>query len=211
MARAGGEFRIGGLRIKAPAHEINALRQLGEMGIDGQRKSDVGERAQGADGHLVRMRVHLRDEKVGGILVKRECMRRAFGQRRHEIGIVAARWVGASWPACWSRLEGPSPHAPSQFTLPYSWSSEPGLLLRAHQGKDSAGNHRHVGSADELEHAQRVLHFLIAPGVAGHHGDAEDLDIRRLQQDHQRHLVRSAGTGAVLVDQDHALLALRLG
>jgi hypothetical protein len=35
MAWAGGEFRIGGLRIKAPTHEINSLCQLGEMRIDG--------------------------------------------------------------------------------------------------------------------------------------------------------------------------------
>jgi hypothetical protein len=51
-----------------------------------------------------------------------------------------------------------------------------------------------------------MLHFLITPGVTCHYGDPEDLNLRRLQKDHQRHLVRSAGTGGILVDQDQVLL-----
>ena len=36
-----------------------------------KREGDVGERAGGVDGDLVRMRVDLADEKVGGVLVER--------------------------------------------------------------------------------------------------------------------------------------------
>jgi hypothetical protein len=90
--------------------------------------------------------------------------------------------------------------------LAYEWSGEAGPLLRAHERKDGAGNHRHVASADQLEHAQRMLHFLIAPGIAGHHGNAEHVDVRRLQQHHHRHLVGSAGTGTILVDEHKTFL-----
>ena len=72
----------------------DALRQLGEVRIDGQRQGNVGQRTQGADGHLVRMGMHLRDQEVGSILVERKRVRRAFGQRRHEIRIVAACKIG---------------------------------------------------------------------------------------------------------------------
>jgi hypothetical protein len=50
-----------------------------------------------------------------------------------------------------------------------------GVLLDvdATQGKHRAWNHRHIGPLHQLEHAQSVVHFLVAPGVAGHHGDAQ--------------------------------------
>jgi hypothetical protein len=47
--------------------------------------------------------------------------------------------------------------------------------------------------------------LFVAPGVAGDHGDAEDLDLGGLQEDHHRHLVGAAGAGAVLIDEDEAL------
>jgi hypothetical protein len=80
------------------------------------------------------------------------------------------------------------------------------LLFGADQRKDGPGNDRDIGAADEFEHAEGVLGLLIAPGVAGDHGDAEHLDVGRLQEDHHRHLVGAAGAGAVLIDQDETLL-----
>ncbi len=90
---------------------------------------------------------------------------------------MAARWV-AFVTGLLVKIGGPaSPCAqPSHFAV--KPGSQLGLLLRAHQGKNGAGNHRHVGSTNQLEHAQRVLHFLITPGVTGHYRDAQDLNIR---------------------------------
>ena len=80
------------------------------------------------------------------------------------------------------------------------------LLLVADERKDGAGHDGDVSAADDFEHAEGVLHFLIAPRVAGDDGDAEHVDVGRLQKDHHRHLVGAAGAGAVLVDEDEALL-----
>jgi len=65
--------------------------------------------------------------------------------------------------------------------------------------------------AGQLEHAQGVLRLLIAPCVAGDHGDAEHLHIRGLEQRQNGHLVRAAGPGAVLIDEHKALLRRRRG
>ena len=71
VARMGGELGVVGLRVEAAAHDDDALGELGEVGIDGEGERDVGERAGGVDGDLVRVRVDLADEEVGGVFVER--------------------------------------------------------------------------------------------------------------------------------------------
>ena len=58
----------------------------------------------------------------------------------------------------------------------------------------------------QLQHAQGVQRLFVAPRVAGHDGDSEHLHVRRLKQRQHRHLIGAAGTGAILIDQDQALL-----
>ena len=81
-----------------------------------------------------------------------------------------------------------------------------GLGLRADERKDGTRDDGDVGAVDEFEHAQGVADLFGLPCVAGDHGDAEDLRFGRLQENHHSHLVRAAGAGAVLVDEDEALL-----
>ena len=55
--------------IEAAAHEHDALRERGEFGIDGDGERDVGQRAGGIDGDLVRMRAHLANEEVRRVFI----------------------------------------------------------------------------------------------------------------------------------------------
>ena len=79
-----------------------------------------------------------------------------------------------------------------------------GLGLGAEEGEDGAGDYGDVGAVDELEHTQGVGDFFGLPRVAADHGDAEDADLRGLEEDHHGHLVGAAGAGAVLIDEDQA-------
>jgi hypothetical protein len=74
--------------------------------------------------------------------------------------------------------------------------------------RDAARRGRDI-STDKLQHPQRVLHTLVAPCVARHDGDPERRCLRRLQQDHHRHLVRVRGTRSVFVDQDESSFSVR--
>ena len=80
-----------------------------------------------------------------------------------------------------------------------------GFGFGAEEGEDGAGDDGDVGAMDELEHAQGVLDLFGLPGVAADHGDAEDLYLGGLEEDHHGHLVGAAGAGAVLVDEDETL------
>ncbi len=212
---AGGELGIGGLRVEAAAHDDDALSELGEVRIDRDGERDIGERASGKDGDLMRVGVHLADEEVGGVFVDRLGVGRALGHRRHEVGVVGVRRRdgrigddGGHHCSVSGRGEGGralSPGAePADFAV--EGGLEARLLLVADEREDGAGHDRDIGAADHLEHAEGVLHFFIAPCVAGDHGDAEHVDVGRLQEDHHRHLVRAAGAGAVLIDENEALL-----
>ena len=57
---------------------------------------------------------------------------------------------------------------------------------------------------DDLEQAQCVRHFFVAPLVPAHDGDAQHVHLRRLNQHQQRLHVAAAGSGAVFVDDDLA-------
>ncbi len=51
------------------------------------------------------------------------------------------------------------------------------VLFTVDKGKDGARNNGNVGAADDLEKSQCVLHFFVAPGVAGKDGNAEDVGL----------------------------------
>ncbi len=71
MPRAVREFRIVGLRIEASAHHHNPLCQFRKLRIDRDGQRDVRQRAGCVDRHLVRMRAHLPNQKMRGVLVNR--------------------------------------------------------------------------------------------------------------------------------------------
>ena len=84
------------------------------------------------------------------------------------------------------------------------------LLFRIHEREHGARNHRHIRPADNLEQPQRVQHLFIAPGIAGKHGNAENIRLRRVQNRQHGLHIRPAGPSAVLID-DHLALRLRRG
>jgi len=81
---------------------------------------------------------------------------------------------------------------------------ELGLFSSANKGKLGAGDNGDVGASDDLQEAQRVRDFLVAPLIAAHHGDAQDFHLRRLNQHEQGLHVAAAGARAVFVDDDFA-------
>ena len=138
------------------------------------------------------MRVHLTNEKVRRVFIDGLQLWRAFGERRHIERSVRLRYflhhrrvaIGRLHHAADRATPRAQPHHVTHQRLLQS-----GFLLRAHQRKRCAHGDRNVTVPGQLQHAQRVLRLLIAPGVAGHHGDAEHLDLRRLQQRQHGHLV----------------------
>ena len=58
----------------------------------------------------------------------------------------------------------------------------------------------------DLQHAQDVLGFFLHPLVAADGGDAENIELVRLQEDEEGLLVARAGAAGVLVDDDFDLL-----
>ena len=85
----------------------------------------------------------------------------------------------------WTAAPGAKPGRPCRTSADF----QAGFFLCADERKDCAAGYGNVGVAGEFEHAQGVEGFFVAPGVAGDHGDAEDLDLRRLQQSQHGHLV----------------------
>ena len=130
--------------------------------------------------------------------------RQAFGHGRNFVRAVRLEPAQAQLPVPW-HCRHPAPCAqPSHFAV--ERRVEARLFLRADQGKHRAPRHGNVGVAGELQHAQGVQGFFVAPCVAGDHGDAQNLHIGRLQQRQHGHLVRAAGAGAVLIDEHQAFL-----
>ena len=165
------------------------------MRIDRHREGDVGERTQGEDGHLMRMRMDLADQEMHAVLRDRRNVRRTLRQRRH---------VPRTRQRRLRRPREPLTPGAAPRHLTHEGYLETRLLLRADQGKHRAQGHRHVGGADQFEHAQRVLRLVVAPGVAGDHGDAENLHVRGLQQHHHGHLIRAARSRTILIDEHQA-------
>ncbi len=52
---------------------------------------------------------------------------------------------------------------------------------------------------------KRVLHFLVAPGVAGEDSDAKNIRLRRIDKRKNGLHVRAAGARGILIDDDFAL------
>ena len=86
---------------------------------------------------------------------------------------------------------------------------QPRLFLCPDEGKDRSARHGYVGVAGQLQHAQCMQRLLVAPGIAGDDGDAENCHVRSLKQRHDRHLIGAARTGAVLIDKHQPVLRLR--
>ena len=209
VARVAGEFGIVGARVQAATHDDDTLRQLGEVRIDRQRERDIRQRTGGVNRHLMRVRANLTDQEVRGVFVERLRVRRALRQRNRVPRAMNIRAVGRHTDDTIRSLhQVRRPLAPG--TKPcdpaIQLRGQPRLFLRADERKYRARNHRHVRAADQFEHPQRVLHFFVAPGISCDDGNAQHLRLGRLQQHHHGHLIRAAGTGAVLIDQDHALL-----
>src|ERR1700683_2241799 len=79
-----------------------------------------------------------------------------------------------------------------------------GFLTAADQRERRSGHNRNVGAADDLQQAQRMRHFLIAPLISAYHRDAKHLYLRRLNQYQQGLHIAAARPRTILVDYDFA-------
>src|SRR4029077_6250839 len=79
------------------------------------------------------------------------------------------------------------------------------LFFTAHEWILGSWDPRNVGPSDNLEHAQSVRDLLFEPGIARHYRYAQDLRLWRLNQQQDRLLIGSSGTGSILIDDDLAL------
>ena len=200
VARVGG-FDIVCLRIEAAAHNQDAFSQRRELRIDRDSQRNVCQRPGGVNRNLMRMRAHLTDEKVSRVFIEWLRGRQTLGHGWNFEGPVRLRFHSTG-----RRCHKPSPCAqPRDFAVERCLHAC--LLLVADQRKNSATNDGNIGVPGQLQHAQRVQRLFVAPRIAGHHGDSEHLHVWRLKQRKHCHLIGAAGTSAILIDQDQALLS----
>ena len=79
-----------------------------------------------------------------------------------------------------------------------------GFCASANQRETGAGHDGDIGAAHDFEQAQGVRYFFIPPRVSADDRDAEDVDLRGLDQKRERLHIAAAGAGAVFVDDDFA-------
>jgi len=186
------KFGIVGLRIDAAAHDDEFFGEFGEVGIEGNGQGEVGHRAGGVDGDVVWIFIDHAHEKVCGVFGGGFCGGRAFWHGRDFVGAVDGVTLGIVPCALVDDF------AVERFPLG-------DVLLAVHQREGGAGEDGNVGAADDLEEAQGVLDFFVAPGIAGKDGDAENVSVRRIDERKDGLHVGAAGAGGVLVDDDFAL------
>ncbi len=85
--------------------------------------------------------------------------------------------------------------------------SRGGFLAVDHR-KHRTGHHRDIRAPYDFEQPQRVLHFFVAPRIAGHHSDTEHVRLRGIHDRKYCLHVRAARAGAILID-NHFVLVLR--
>src|SRR5215467_14760385 len=77
-----------------------------------------------------------------------------------------------------------------------------GFLSASDKGKNRARNNRNIRAANNFKKAQRVGDLLVAPLIAGHNCNAQNLYLWRLNHYEERLQVAASRAGAVLID-DH--------
>src|SRR5579875_1562055 len=87
-------LRVARLRRQASSHDDDALRQFGEVRIDRERQSDVGQGTGSIKGDLVRVRVYLPYQKVRSIFLQRCYTRRTLLQGRNRLRSVVRLVAG---------------------------------------------------------------------------------------------------------------------
>ena len=188
VARIVGELRIVGLRIQAASHEDQFLGQRGELGIQRNRQREVGHGGALIDGDFVRILVHHPHQEVRRVFVRGLGSRLPFRQRGHHKWLVPPALVPGA------RI--------GQLAVAFLPLKK--LFASVHQGKRRAAHHGNIGAAHDLEQAERVRHFFVAPLVAAGHGDAQHFHLWRLDQQSQCLHVAAAGAGTIFVDNDFA-------
>ena len=181
-----GELRIVGAGIQAGPHEHQFLGQRGKLRIDGNGHGQIRHRPTLVDRHLVRILVHHAHQKMRGVFLRRLGCRLPFRYLAQLVGSVIE-----------PRSPCAQPRNRAKTLLPLL-----GSLLRSHQGILGTQHHGDVGAPNKFEHSQRVGNFFRKPLIAGHHGDAQDFRLRRLNQQEDRLLVCSSWTSRVLIDDD---------
>src|SRR5271163_773199 len=73
---------------------------------------------------------------------------------------------------------------PGAGELDFSVSGLPqeGFVAAMHKREDGSGNDGDIGAADQLEEAESVSDFFVAPLVSADYGDAQHLHLGRLDQ-----------------------------
>src|ERR1700722_14785073 len=196
--RGGPWIRSG--RGDRTAHDDEFLGELWYRWIETDRLRDIGERPAGVYRYLVRIFVKHANDEMRGVLFDGLRGGIAFFQVGNFIGTVK----GATLPVADRSF------VPGSLVADFAVEALPALdqLHAIDQRIDGAGNDGNVGSADQLEHSQRVRHLFVAPHIAADHRDAEDFNFGRLQEDEDRLLVGSGGAARVLIN-DHFALCLR--
>jgi hypothetical protein len=190
VARIVDEFRIVGLGADASAHENKLLRQFRKFRIDRNGERQVGHGAALVDRYLVGVLAHLADQEMSRVLVGSFGRGLAFRQGRDNEGLMP--------PAVIPRArEG---HL-AEALLPYL-----SFFMPSHQWENGPGHNWNIGAAHDLEQAQRVRHFLVAPLVSADYRDSQDFDLRGLNQQSDGLHVAATGPRPVLIDDDFAPL-----
>jgi len=152
------------LGIETTAHDDDAFGGLDEVRVDGECEDNVCEGSGGIDGHLLRMRVDLTDEEVGGVLVAGFRLRGAFAKGRNFPGTVRFRWIERSF--CRERdVAGGAAAGSEACGLTGEVHGEVRFFLRSDQRKTTPGTTgrgccrsvRAFGGAAPLHRAMRCL------------------------------------------------------
>src|SRR5205823_9532178 len=86
------------------------------------------------------------------------------------------------------------------------------LLFIVDQGKNCARDYGYVGAADDLHQAEGMRNFFVAPLVAAYDGDAQRLNLGRLDKDEDGLMVGGGWPATVLINDDFpAASGLRVG
>ena len=128
-------------------------------------------------------------------------MRFALGHGRHDIGRVIRHFVDRRA----LRLKAIGPRA-LVFKFAVHGLPTLALFLGVEEGELCSFVHRDIGAAGDLQESQDVLRLFLHPLIAADGGDAEDVELLRLQEYENGLLVAGSGAAGVLIDDDFDFL-----
>ena len=141
------------------AHDDDLLDLRAEPGSVTQRHGDVGQRADRHDRDLAGPRLHRVDDELAAPTSRPSSWR--------------------SRPAAWRRWRRRTTTKPCWYSARTRSSRAPAACRHPDRRAD-------LFALGDLEHPQHIRCPLLERPVARHRGDAEDLELRRVERQHQR-------------------------